>query len=925
MKNNLAVHIIIASLLFVLAGCSSTDIKEELTLSNLRCDLLENPVGIDSRNPELSWEIKSEQRNIKQTAYQILVATSIDSLNPENANIWNSGKVNSNQSVYVSYSGPQLEANKRYYWTVKVWSENGESEWSKPAFWHMGLLYYKNWSGRWIGFDRDFPWDNKVKFPTISARYFRQEFEKPADKTIKQATAYIMGLGLYELFINGEKVGNQVLSPSPTDYTKNVKYNAFDVTQNIQSGDNAVGVVLGAGRYSAMRPNYKPYKIKDFGYPKLLFNLIIEYSDGSKDVIRTANNWKGTANGPIRSNNEYDGEYYDARKEMTGWASPGFDDSNWINAEYVQEPRGEFEAQMNENMVIKDTIYPVAINELRKGVYLLDMGQNMAGWLQLKVKGNAGQKITLRFAESLQEDGEINTRPLRDAIMTDTYILNGKGVETWHPIFTYHGFKYVEISGYPGTPKLKDFVGHVVYDNMKTTGSFETSSDLLNQIHKNAFWTINATYKGIPIDCPQRNERMPWLGDRAVGCYGESYVMDNSKLYIKWLDDIMYTQKNDGCISDVAPPYFRYYSDNMTWPGTAIFVADMIYRQYGQVDPIVKHYDGMKKWLWYMRDKYMKDYILTKDSYGDWCAPYKTIEEGRGKSADVKHPSQIIATAYFYHFLQMMQDFASLTGNNQDINEYKELAVKVKEAFNKEFFDTEKGYYGDKLLTDNLLALYFNLTNDQNKEQLIKSIREIIEVDNNGHLSVGLVGAQWLMRSLTENNMEDLAWKLATNTTYPSWGYMVKNGATSIWELWNATTAAPKMNSQNHVMMLGDLIIWYYEDIAGIKTDSKKTGFKKIIMNPLFPKDLDQAQASYASIYGTIKSHWIKNENGLQWNISIPANTTATVYLPETDQDKISESQNALKDAYGILSINNESGKLKLELGSGDYQFNVNN
>ncbi len=925
MKKVLKIYKIVFVLLFVLAACKSPVVKEELSLSNLRCDLLENPIGIDSRTPELSWEINSQQRNIKQTAYQVLVASSVDSLHPDHADIWNSGKVNSDKSVYVPYSGPQLESKKRYYWTVKVWSENGESDWSMPAFWHMGILNYNSWGGRWIGFDRDFPWDKKEKFPTLSARYFRKEFEKSADKTVKQATAFIMGLGLYELFLNGEKVGNQVLAPSPTDYTKNVKYNAFDVTKAIQSGNNAVGVVLGAGRYSAMRPNYKPYKIKDFGYPKLLLNLIIEYTDGSKDVIRTANNWKGTADGPIRSNNEYDGEYYDARKEMTGWASPGFDDSDWIKAEYVQEPRGEFEAQMNENMVIKDTVYPIDIKELRNGVYLLDMGQNMAGWLQIKVKGKAGQKIVLRFAESLQEDGEINTKPLRDAIMTDTYILSGKGEETWHPVFTYHGFRYVEISGYPGSPDLKDFEGHVVYDDMKTTGHFETSSVLLNQIHKNAFWTIGATYKGIPIDCPQRNERMPWLGDRAVGCYGESFVMDNSKLYIKWLDDIMYTQKNDGCISDVAPPYFRYYSDNMTWPGTAIFVADMIYRQYGQVSPIIKHYDGMKKWLWYMRDKYMKDYILTKDSYGDWCAPYKTIEEGRGKSADVKHPSKLIATAYFYHFLQMMQDFAALSGNSSDIQEYKELSVKVKEAFNNEFYNTEKGYYGEKLLTDNLLALYFGLVTDQNKEQLTKNIREIIEVDNNGHLSVGLVGAQWLMRSLTENGMEDLAWKLATNTTFPSWGYMVENGATSIWELWNATTAAPKMNSQNHVMMLGDLLIWYYEDIAGIKTDSQKTGFKKIIMDPLFPNELDRAQASYASVYGTIQSNWQKSKNNFQWNISIPANTTATVYLPETDKKKINESGKALKDVYGILSMTTESGKLKIELGSGNYQFIVNN
>ena len=921
MRFNLLHIVIVFTLISIsVSSCKDRIEHENIFVTGLKCELLENPEGIDSKSPLLSWINESRHRNIQQKAYQILVATSPEKLTPDSADLWNSGKIFSDQSIHLAYKGRDLKSREKCYWKVKTWGRICESEWSKPAYWSMGQLNYKDWSGRWIGFDRDFPWDEKVKFSTLSARYFRKEFKIAKEKTIRSVRAYIIGLGWYELQINGQKIGNQVLAPTPTDYTKNVKYNTFDVTKQVKSGENAVGIILGAGRYSAMRPNYKPYKIKDFGYPKLLFNLYVEYTDGTKDVIRTANNWKGTANGPILSNNEYDGETYDARKEMPGWSSPGFDDSEWIPAEYVQEPRGEFEAQMNENITIKDTVHPISINILKPGVFIMDMGQNMSGWIQMKVKGKQGQKVTLRFAESLQENGELHTRPLRDAKALDTYILKGGNKETWHPIFTYHGFRFVEISGYPGTPKLEDFEGHVVYDDMEQIGHFESSDTLLNQIFENAKWTINSTYKGMPIDCPQRNERMPWLGDRAIGCYGESFVYNNSKLYIKWLDDIQYSQKADGSISDVAPPYFRYYSDNMTWPGTYLFVADMLYQQYGLTKPIKKHYPSMKKWLEYMQSRYLENGIMTKDSYGDWCAPPKTVEEGRGKNANVKYPSALISTAYFYKYLNMMKEFAALSDNNKDIQEYQILADEVEQAFNEKYFHEDSVYYGKKLLTDNLLALAFNLVPDDKRTKLIQSIEEIIEVDNNGHLSVGLVGAQWLMQSLADNGLEDLAFKLATNTTYPSWGNMIENGATTIWELWNANTAAPHMNSQNHVMMLGDLIIWYFENLVGIKSDPENPGFKKIIMQPDFYSELDFVNASYKTPYGTIKSHWKRQDEKIEWNIEVPANTSATILIPKKNEN-ILENDERLKNNYGINKILNNDGVTLVEIGSGTYSF----
>ncbi|MFO7658298.1 MAG: family 78 glycoside hydrolase catalytic domain, partial [Bacteroidales bacterium] len=622
-------------------------------------------------------------------------------------------------------------------------------------------------------------------------------------------------------------------------------------------------------------------------------------------------------------NNLYDGEEYDARKEMPGWNSSGYNDAEWLQAEYVLESGGEIEAQMNENMKIMDVIEPVSVSKISGNRYIIDMGQNMAGWLRMTVKGRRGQKVTLRFAESLQENGELFIANLRDAIVTDVYVLKGEAEETWEPSFVYHGFRFVEITDYPGVPQLKDFKGCVVFDNMKTVGDFETSHSLLNQIYRNAVWTINSTYKGIPIDCPQRNERMPWLGDRAAGCYNESFVYDNSRLYTKWLDDILYTQKADGCLADVAPAYFKYYSDNMSWPGTYILVAEMLYYQYGLIEPVKKHYHAMKKWLMYMKDRYLNDYIMTKDSYGDWCAPPKTIEEGRGKSANVKRPSQLISTAYYFHFLQIMQNFAEVTGNNSDLPHYKVLADSVKVAFNKKYYLPDSSFYGSGSLTENLLPLAFNMVSEVYRNELVNTVHNIIVIENNGHLSSGLIGMQWLMRTLSENGLGDLAFNIATKITYPGWGYMIENGATTIWELWNANTAAPVMNSQNHVMMLGDLVIWYYEHLAGIKTDREHPGFKQIILNPSFVKELDYAGASYHSVHGQIKSHWKRENSFLYWSIQIPHNTTAVIHFPVSDKKSISEKGGKLSGISGMIYLGEKNGKAMYKIGSGSYQFNI--
>ncbi|WP_426061780.1 family 78 glycoside hydrolase catalytic domain [Hymenobacter sp. B1770] len=889
-------------------------------LTRLRCELLTNPEGIDAPAPRLSWELSSSERGLTQTAYQVLVASTPEKLAADESDLWNSGKVSSAQSVHIAYAGAPLKTRTRCYWKVKTWTDQGETNWSTPAHWSMGLLNYLDWKGRWIGLDRAFPWDKEETHARLSARYFRKEFK--TEKPIKQATASIIGLGLYELYLNGQRVGDQVLAPGPTDYNKNVKYNTFDVTAMLKPGANAVGTVLGNGRFYAMRQKYKPYKIKTFGYPKLLMQLDVTYADGTREVIKTDDTWQATADGPIRTNNEYDGEEYDATKEMKGWSTAGFDAKNWLKTELVQEPGGAYEAQMNENMKVMETLKPVAITKLKSGAYILDMGQNMAGWLRLRATGKRGDKITLRFAETLQPSGELYVRNLRDARVTDVYTMKGGGRETWEPTFVYHGFRYVEVSGYPGTPTVADFDGRVVYDDMATTGEFTTSNATINQIYKNAYWGIRSNYKGMPVDCPQRNERQPWLGDRTTGAYGESFVFDNSRLYAKWLDDIAQAQKADGSIPDVAPAFWRYYGDNVTWPGTYLTIADMLYSQYGDSQPIAKHYDSMKRWLTYMRANYMtSDNIVTRDKYGDWCVPPESEKMIHSKDPARNTSGEVIATSTYYHMLALMQRFATVLGKPADVQEYAGLAAKIKGSFNQKFLNAQNQQYSNNTVTANLLPLAYGMTPDAERTKVFQNIADKILVENKGHISTGVIGTQWLMRGLTEHGRPDIAYRLATNRDYPSWGYMAANGATTIWELWNGNTADPAMNSQNHVMLLGDLLIWYYESLGGIKSAPDAPGFQTVEMKPALIADLTSAQASYRSVRGLIRSNWKKDAKHFTWNITVPGNTKAMVYIPAKSAKDVEESGRKVAKAQGVKFVRMEGDRAVFEVGSGDYAF----
>ncbi|MDF2190445.1 family 78 glycoside hydrolase catalytic domain [Paraflavitalea sp. CAU 1676] len=914
-------YLVLLCVLFLSAGLPVY--AQSVQVKALQCEMLTEPLGIDAEQPRLSWQLEATQRNVVQTGYEILVASTAQKLATGEGDLWTSRKVSSDQSVLLPYAGKALVSGADCFWKVRVYTNKGNSGWSAPARWSMGLLKPGDWTAKWIGYDKASTWDSVSQWSRLSARYFRKGFQ--SEGAVKRATVYVVGLGLYELFVNGKKVGDQVLAPNPTDYRKSVLYNTYDVTGMVKGGANAIGAVVGNGRYFTMRQDYKPAKINTFGYPKLLLQLVIEYADGSRKTIVSDESWKLQVDGPIRTNNEYDGEEYDATKEMPGWNNVGFNDVGWMGAELVAAPEGKLVAQRSQPMKVMDRFKPVSVKKLDSDRYVIDMGVNFAGWLQLRVKGRRGERVQLRFAESLQQNGELYVANLRDAKVTDIYTLKGGAVETWHPAFVYHGFRYVEVSGFPGVPTVNDFEGQQIYDAVATTGQFRSSNATINRIYTNAWRGIASNYKGMPIDCPQRNERQPWLGDRAAGALGESFLFDNAALYTKWLDDIQESQTAEGAIPDVAPAFWNYYSDNVTWPGVYILVAQMLYQQYGDRQSVVKHYPFMKKWMGYMQQKYLRNNILTKDKYGDWCVPPESLELIKSKDSTRTTKGELIATAYYYRLLRIMQQFARLQGIEADGVAYASLAAGIKAAFQDKFYNPKTKYYDNNTVTANLLPLHFGITPDSAREAVFNNVYNKIKIENHMHISTGVIGTQYLMRGLSAFDRSDIAYTLASNTSYPSWGYMARNGATTIWELWNGNTANPQMNSQNHVMLLGDLLTWFYEHLAGIRSDDSAVAFKKIIMRPDRIDGLDSVYARYRTPYGEVLSHWKVGaaRNGFRWRIRIPANTTAEVYVPAHDASDVLERGKVIGDRSGVRFVRTDGRYQVFAIGSGSYDFSV--
>lgn len=839
----------------------------------LTVEMMETPLGLEEKMPRFSWKLSTDEKDVMQKSYRILVSSSAEKLAADNGDVWDSGTVKSRQSLLVPFEGSELQPMTRYWWKVQTVSESGSTEWSIPSYWQTGIYEGESeWGAEWIG--GEMYGDDRTK--AIPARYLRKEFVTDASQ-IRHAVLYIAGLGMYEPWLNGHRVSENVMLQAPTRYDKLVLYNAHDVTSDIRSGKpNTLGVVLGNGRFC---PERMP-SARWFGFPRLFARLEIEYADGHRQTVVSDSTWSVTNQGPIRANSEYDGEIYDRRMAMDGWNCNGFDESHWTKANLTGGPGGRLKYQLNPGIAVKEGVLAKSVTEIHPGTYVIDMGENMVGTLNIKIRGmqQRGDSIKVRFAETLNPDGSLYITNLRTAKPCDIYICGATGEEIWHPTFTYHGFRYAEITGLSYPPSPNEFIGWVIYDDMPQTGTFSCSDSVMNMVYDNAIRGIRSNYRGFPTDCPQRDERLPWLGDRTTGMYGEAFPFGNYGLYRKWLDDIESCQRKGGGIPDICPDYWDVYSDNMTWPLAYLTTADMLESQYGDNRPIKDHYASMKAWIERMKNRYMKDWVIERDEYGDWCLPPESLELIHSSDSARITPKPILATSHLFYALNLMQRFAEIAGHSEDKEQYAVEADSVRCAFNRRFFNQKGGFYGNNTVTGNLIALRFGMTPVEERERVVGHIADKIKKEYDSHVCVGVIGIQHLMRGLTENGHGDLAYTIASNRTYPSWGYMAEQGATTIWELWNGNTAAPDMNSGNHVMLLGDLLIWEYRMLAGINPMEK--GFGKIRLCPVIPDGMSHASATYESVYGRIASSWRIAGGKLEWTFTIPPNTKAEVCLP---------------------------------------------
>jgi len=871
----------------------------------------DNPVGMELSAPRFSWKNLTKDADSQQEYYRIEVAQSESDIKKNKHLVWDSEKVSSTQSHLIAYAGPRLKPNSIYWWKVTVWTSGGKKFESKPKSFLTSRDDTAKWTASWIGLNDSANIVIKDNRTILPVRYLRKQFVL-AERPVK-AILSVSGIGSSYCYINGKAVSDDIFGPLPSWYDASVPYLTYDVTELLGKGDNAIGVALGNGRYFPMRRE----GVAGWGLPRMIAQLEVEYPDGSKDVIESDTSWKVTANGPVRSNNEYDGETYDAALELGDWTSAGFDDCMWTDAVEMKSPEGKLVAQRSPSLKVMETIKPESIRKVGEDRYIVDMGQNMVGVERVKLSAKKGCPIKMRFAEVLKadDDSQLYVDNLRSALVEDTYIPKSDGKISWQPEFVYHGYRFMEISGVTEQPVIDDIEGLVIYDNMATTGSFSCSNEILNRLHQNAYWGIRGNYRGMPTDCPQRDERHGWLGDRTTGAYGESFIFDNALLYRKWLADIEESMNENGSISDVSPRYWTLHQDDVTWPAAYFYIADMLYRQFGDDYSIRNRYDSMKKWVMHMTECHMADNIITTDTYGDWCLPPESLELIHSNDPDRKTDGQLLSTAVFYSILKLMSQFAELNDRPEDKADYDALAADMKIAYNKRFYNSDNHSYGNNTVTANLISLRLGLVPDGDEKAVCdNAVKRTVE-ECDGHVSVGVLGIQHLMRGFTEYGAKDLAYKIATNETYPSWGYMINRGATTIWELWNGDTADPAMNSRNHVMLLGDLLIWMYEDLAGIKNHPDSVGFKKILMAPVFPDGLDFVNASHMTPYGLVSSRWHLSGDSLEWEITVPANTSAELRVPAS---------------YRLKPVGENSGKVKVKednvnwnatVPSGTYKF----
>lgn len=1054
------------SLFFCLVGTFAA--VGNAAVTDLTCEYLVEPLGIDATAPRLGWHLNSERRGEMQSAYQVLVASSIENLDADNGDLWNSGRVGSDQSIQVPYAGTPLQSHMKCYWKVRVWDKDGgESQWSEPSFWTMGVLQPGDWQGKWIGdgkqplralempnfsksgarwiwhgppgekskpggraffrrhfgIGRDCPitaarlilsaddrctvyfngkevgktddwhyaseWEidplvvagdnviavsaaNDTEGPAgVIARVevvfamgdplvfvsdgqwrvsdqevagwneqtfddsswplasdvagadeapwatiynikgvtqpdpsplFRKTFD--ARKPVKSATVTVCGLGYYELHINGERVGDHVLDPLFTRYDRTALYVTHDVTDKIRDGRNAIGVMLGNGWFNMHARCVWNFDIAPWRKnPRLLLNLRVEYEDGSVECVATDKSWK-TAPGPVVHDSVRTGEFYDARLELPGWDEPDFDDAGWVRAAIV-DSRTTLRAQQANPNRITETITPVTITEPSPGIYVVDMGRNISGWTQISAEGPAGTTITMRHDERLTPDGLVDQQQnasltYSGEFQTDKYTLKGVGTETWEPRFTYHGFQYVQVEGYPGKLTADKIRGRVVHTAFPSNGKFECANDILNKTQRNTLWAYVGNFVGIPTDCPHR-EKNGWTGDAQLAAEQALFNFNSVTNYEKWMDDFRDEQRDSGELPGIVPTSGWGYGIGPAWDSAYVLIPWYVYVYCGNTRVLEENFDNMVRFVESMRAR-AKDNILDY-GLGDWVPPKDSKET----------PVAVTSTGYYFVDVSLLSEMARILGRREEQDEYAALAEEIRKSFNAKFYDAAGGMYAGDTQAAYACALYQGLASPEATPKAVANLlRELARHD--GHLACGILGAKYVMNALADNGHVDEAYAAATKTTFPGWGYWIEQGATTLWEQWDGE------NSQNHVMF-GDISAWCYKYLAGISPDPEAPGFKRVIIRPRPPRGLEWARGEHRSPYGLIAGSWRKDSGRFFLDVVIPPNTTASVFVPAVKLEDVTESEKPASGAAGVAYMGMDGAAAVFEVGSGKYHF----
>jgi alpha-L-rhamnosidase len=914
-------HLSIYSLLVLFTGL----LQASVTPVKLTCENLKDPLAVDILKPRLSWvNISPEkERGQCQTAFEIRVAGTREKLIAGKSDLWNSGKVISDESINIQYDGSPLKSRQDCWWQVRVWDKNGKSsEWSEPAFWSMGLLNRNEWTAKWIGA----PWQGEEPLPKPQSRDGEARMRQPGsentpppapllrkkftvNKKVASARAFVTGLGFFEFYVNGEKAGQDVLSPNLTLYGKRddlgpigvmirnnfreyrVMYLSYDIKNMLHEGENVAGAILGNGFYN---PGY--YWTEGYGTPRFIGQIFITYTDGTEQVIVSDDSWKASK-GPVTMDLIYDGEHYDARLEQPGWSAPGFDDSGWKQATTRKAPEGLMKAQMSPPDRVMESFAPQKIEKLGEGHFKIDFGQEISGWLHLKnVTGEKGRKIEIKY---------ICESPVGD----NSYTMKGGGPESYATRFTWYVFREVEITNWPGELNPGQLAAEAVYSDIETTGKFECSNPLFNTINK--IWWRSQTdnmHGGIASDCPHR-ERSPYTGDGQVACVTVMHNFDARTFYTKWIQDILGAQNPENGYVPNGAPWQPGCGGGVAWGAAINIMPWEYYLHYGDICLLKHNYEGMKGYIKYMLTWTGEDGIMFSQApdkanpnqwinLGDWVAPGKLP------------PDDMVHTFYLWRCASLTASAAGALGEKDDEIFYSTLAEKTKKAFQNKYFDSKLGTYGAH--GGNIFALKMGLPDDQKKRVISALDEDIMVVDD--HLDTGIFGTQFFFEVLAENGLNELAYRVMNQKTMPSYGWWIGQGATTTWEEWNGE------GSRNHPMFGGG-ITWFYRYLAGMNPDPDKPGYKHIVFRPMPPKDISNASYSNLTPYGTASIGWKKETDALTMVVSVPVGCTATVWVPAQSQNDVRESGSKIKESKEISFSAMKDGYAIFNISSGDYSF----